>query len=236
MTFETEHAATRAAWRISAPTWFGVGAWGLVVGVAMIKAGLSLTQALVMTLTVFAGSAQLAALPLIAAHAPALVIFATALVVNLRFVIFSAILAPHFANLPWRSRTWLGFLSGDVSVGLFLQRFPELGNFTGKLGYLKGLIYPNWAAWQIGSIIGIVLGAQVPASWGLGFAGTLAMLCIMLPLIINRAALVGVAVAGVIALLALALPYKLGLLLAVLIGMAAAMCCDAYWPQSEVQA
>ncbi|MDE2429193.1 MAG: AzlC family ABC transporter permease [Burkholderiales bacterium] len=223
MQFEIDKAAFKEGIRVGAPTWFGVGAWGLVVGVAMIKAGLTLSQALGMTFVVFAGSAQLASLPLIAAHAPAWVIFATALVVNLRFVIFSAILAPHFSYLPWRTRAWLGFLTGDISVGLFLQRYPEFGEEKGKLAFLKALIFPNWAAWQIGSVIGILLGSQVPTSWGLGFAGTLAILCIMLPLILNRAALAGVVVASVVAILAAEFPYKLGLLLAVLLGMGTAM-------------
>ncbi|MBI3285075.1 MAG: AzlC family ABC transporter permease [Burkholderiales bacterium] len=220
---DIDRAAYKEGLRVGAPTWFGVAAWGLVVGVAMIKAGLTLTQALGMTLIVFAGSAQLAALPLIAAQAPVWVIFATALVVNLRFVIFSAILAPHFSHLPWRTRAWLGFLTGDISVGLFMQRYPEFGEEKGKLAYLKALIFPNWGAWQIGSVIGILLGSQVPTRWGLGFAGTLAILCITLPLIAGRAALLGVAVAGAVAVLAFGLPYKLGLLLAVLLGMGSAM-------------
>lgn len=223
MNTEIDKAAFREALKIGMPTWFGVGAWGLVVGVAMIKAGLSLPQALGMTLIVFAGSAQLASLPLIAAHAPAWVIFTTALVVNLRFVIFSAILAPHFAHLSWRTRAAMGYLSGDISVALFMQRYPEFVQAQGKLAYLKGLVYPNWSAWQIGSIIGILLGSQVPASWGLGFAGTLAILCVMLPAVVNKPAVAGVLVAGMVAVLAAGLPYKLGLLLAVILGMAAAM-------------
>lgn len=223
MNTEIDKAAFREALKIGMPTWFGVGAWGLVVGVAMIKAGLSLPQALGMTLIVFAGSAQLASLPLIAAHAPAWVIFTTALVVNLRFVIFSAILAPHFSHLSWRTRAAMGYLSGDISVALFMQRYPEFVQAQGKLAYLKGLVYPNWSAWQIGSIIGILLGSQVPASWGLGFAGTLAILCVMLPAVVNKPAVAGVLVAGMVAVLAAGLPYKLGLLLAVILGMAAAM-------------
>ncbi|BBB68123.1 membrane protein [Undibacterium sp. YM2] len=228
MSFESDKAAIKEGLRVGAPTWFGIGAWGMVVGVAMIKAGLTLPQALGMTLLVFAGSAQLASLPLIAAHAPAWVIFATALVVNLRFLIFSAILAPHFAHLPWRTRAWLGFMTGDISVSLFIQRYPEFIEEKGKLAYLKSLVFPNWGAWQTGSIIGILLGSQVPSSWGLGFAGTLAILCIMLPLIINRAAFAGVVVAGIVALLAVNLPYKLGLLLAVLLGMGTAMMLEEY--------
>jgi hypothetical protein len=109
------------------PTLFGIGAWGLVVGIAMVKSGLTAWQASGMTLLAFAGSAQLASLPLIVAHAPMWVIFATGLVVNLRFVIFSALLGPHFAHLPWKQRLFYGYISGDLTVALFLQRFPTAG-------------------------------------------------------------------------------------------------------------
>ena len=72
----------------------GVAAWALVTGVAMVKAGLGVPLALFMSFTVYAGSAQLAALPLMAVGAPLWVIWATAVCVNLRFVIFSAQLRP----------------------------------------------------------------------------------------------------------------------------------------------
>lgn len=220
---EHDHAAWREGFKTGLPTLFGIGAWGLVVGIAMVKAGLTIPQSLGMTLLVFAGSAQLASLPLIVANAPVWVIFATALVVNLRFVIFSALLAPHFAHLPWKQRFALGYVSGDMTVALFLQRYPGAAPAPGKLSYLKGLMYPNWAAWQVGSIAGIFLGSAVPPQWGLGFAGTLAIICITVPLIVNQAALCGVLVAGTVAVLAAGLPYKLGLLAAVVVGMLSAM-------------
>lgn len=218
-----DQAAWRAGVREGLPTLFGIAAWGMVVGIAMVKTGLSVPQALAMTLVVFAGSAQLASLPLIAAHAPVSVIFATALVVNLRFVIFSALLAPHFMPLRWYKRFLLGYVAGDMTVALFLRRYPVNQPEPGKLSYLKGLLYPNWWAWQLGSIAGILLGSTVPPEWGLGFAGTLAIICITVPLVLNRPALCGVLVAGAVAVLAAALPYKLGLLLAVLLGMITAM-------------
>lgn len=208
---------------LGAPTLVGIAAWGMVVGIAMVKSGLSVTESSLMTLLVFAGSAQLASLPLLAAQAPIWVIFATALVVNLRFVIFSALLAPHFAHLPWRQRFALGYISGDIAVGLFLQRYRLETPDPGKVPFLKGLIYPNWAAWQVGSLIGIFLGTFVPAEWGLGFAGTLAIICVTVPLVLGRAALCGVLVSGAVAVAAFRLPYKLGLLVAVLAGMLSAM-------------
>jgi predicted branched-subunit amino acid permease len=234
MTLPAQQQAFREGLRAGMPSWFGVAAWGLVVGVAMIKTSLTLWQSLGMTLLVFAGSAQLAALPLIAAGAPVWVIFATALVVNLRFVIFSALLAPHFSGLPWRTRAWLGFLTGDVTVAIFMQRFPDLTPDARKLPYLKGLIYPNWSSWQVGSILGILLGSQIPTSWGLDFAGTLAILCITLPLLMNHATLFGAVVAAIVALLAAHMPYKLGLLLAVIVGMSASMLL-ASWKESRLK-
>ena len=213
--------------RTGLPTLLGIAAWGMVVGVAMVKSGLTVWQASAMTLVAFAGSAQLASLPLIAAAAPVWVIFATALVVNLRFVIFSALLGPHFAHLPLRQRVFYGYISGDVSIALFLQRYQDPARAPGKLSFLKGLLLPNWCSWQAGSLIGIFLGSTIPAEWQLGFAGTLAILCVMIPLVINSAALCGVLVAATVGVLTHGFPYKLGLLAAVVAGMASAMAFEA---------
>ena len=212
-------AAWREGFQVGLPTLFGLVAWGMVVGVAMVKSGLTVLQASAMTLVVYSGSAQLASLPLIAAGAPVGVIFATAFVVNLRFVIFSALLAPHFSQLPLFQRLYLGHISGDLTTALFLQRYPRATPERGKLSFLKGLLYPTWVAWQAGTFVGIFLGSAVPTEWQLEFAGTLAILCILVPLIINSAALCGVLVASIVSVLAHGLPYKLGLLVAVLVGM-----------------
>ncbi len=208
----------------------GIFAWGMVTGMAMVKSGLSIWQSLGMTFAVFAGSAQLAALPLIVANAPIWVIFVTAMVVNLRFVIFAAAIAPHFAHLPWYKRAWHGYFNADVTMALFPQRFPaETAPRTrGKVGYFTGIGYPNWCAWQAGSVAGILLASQIPQSWGIGFAGTLALLAITIPLTVNLAALAGVVVASVTAVAASSLPYRLGLLVAVIVGMIAAMIVDIY--------
>jgi predicted branched-subunit amino acid permease len=220
---QAQKDAFHAGVKAGMPTLPGIAAWALVVGVAMIKTDFTLWQALGMSLLVFAGSAQLAALPLIAVDAPIWMIFVTCLIVNLRFVIFSVIMAPHFTHLPWRQRTFWSYLSGDVPIVLFVQRFPTLKPEVGKLEYLKGVLIPNWLAWQFGSITGILLGSQIPEEWGIGYAGALAILCILLPMVLKRAALAGVIAAGSIALFTAHWPYKLGVLLAVFVGMVCAM-------------
>lgn len=225
---DPERRAFREGFKVCAPTMPGIFAWGMVTGMAMINSGLTIWQALGMTFIVFAGSAQLASVPLIAANVPVWVVFVTALVVNLRFVIFSAAIAPHFAHLPWYKRLWLGYFNADITMGLFPQRFPAETIFRteGKVGFFNGIGYPNWYAWQAGSVAGILLGSRIPQEWGIGFAGTLALLAVAIPLTINLAALAGVLVAAGTAVVAASLPYRLGLLLAVVLGMAAAMTAD----------
>lgn len=210
------------------PAMAGIFAWGMVTAMAMLKAGLTAGQTLGMTFIVFAGSAQLACLPLIIANASVWVVFATALVVNLRFVIFSAAMGPHLSHLPWYKRLWYGYLNGDLTMALFSQRFPPhtQPEPLGKEGYAAGVDYMNWCAWQAGSVLGILLASQIPQSWGIAFAGTLALLAVLIPLTMNAAALVGVIVAAGLSVATVQWPYRLGLLLAVIAGMLAAMAVD----------
>ena len=104
---------------------FGISAWALVTGVAMIKSGLTMPLAMFMSLAVYAGTAQLAALPLMAAGAPLWVIWATAVCMNLRFVIFSAHWRKYFGHLPRARRLTLMYLTADLNYVLFVRRFPE---------------------------------------------------------------------------------------------------------------
>jgi predicted branched-subunit amino acid permease len=223
-----ERQAFSEAAKMAAPAMPGIFAWGLVSGMAMIKSGLTLAQALGMTFLVYAGSAQLAVLPLMAVNASVWVVFATALLVNLRFVIFSAAIGPHFAHLPWYRRIWYGYFNADITIAFYPRRFPleTLYQPVGKVGFFTGIGYPNWCAWQSGAVAGILLGSQIPQSWGIDFAGTLALLAILIPLTMNAAALAGVVVSATVALLAADLPYRLGLLLAVVLGMAVALVVD----------
>ena len=94
------HPAFREGMRDVSPQSPGIAAWGLMTGVAMVKSGMSVFEAVAMTMTVFAGSSQLAAIPLIVAGAPAWVILATGFCVNLRFVVFSLHLRPFLMHLP----------------------------------------------------------------------------------------------------------------------------------------
>jgi len=205
----------------------GVGAWGLVTGVAMVKGGMSTPLALFMSLTVYAGSAQLAVLPLMVAGAPLWVIWLTAACVNLRFVIFSSMWRSYFAHLPRRERMKLGFFSGDVIFVAFMKRYPRPEPQPEQLPYFWGAATTNWLAWQLPSVAGIILANAIPLSWGLGFAGVLALLGILLSMLGDRASWLATGVACTAAVAAFALPLKLNILVAIAAAVTAGLAMEA---------
>ncbi len=204
----------------------GVAAWGLMTGVAMVKSGMGTVEALLMSVIVFAGSSQLAAIPLLAASAPMWVVLATGFCVNLRFVVFSAHMRPYVMHLPLWQRLVSGYLTADLSYVLFIKRYPDHAGNAAQLraqqAYLAGNCGVSWVAWVSSSVLGVVLANLVPMSWGLGFAGILALLGILCSLASSRLRLVSAGVAGAAAVVAFALPFKLNILVA--IAAAVALC------------
>ena len=198
----------------------GLAAWGLVTGVAMTQSGLGVGLSLLMTFTAYAGSAQLASLPLIASGAPIWVIWASAFCVNLRFVIFSAGWRPYFQRFPLMQRLLLGYVSADLSYVLFMKKFKEPSDDEGQIEYFLGSSFMSWVAWQVPSVLGIVLADVVPTHWGLGFAGVLALLGLGYSLLSDKATSFAAVVAGAAAVAAFALPYRLNIVVAI----AAAVC------------
>jgi predicted branched-subunit amino acid permease len=208
----------------------GIGAWGLVTGVAIVKSGLPLPLALMMSLLVFAGSAQLAALPLIAAAAPVWVVWAAALCVNLRFVIFSAGWRPYFAQLPRGQRLRISYFAADLNYVCFMRRFPDPTPAPEQVPYFWGGVAVNWAAWQVLSLLGIALADVIPVHWGLGFAGTLALLGLVGSLLSDRSTWIAALVAACAAVAAYALPLKLNIVVAIAAAVAVGILLDHLKP------
>ena len=209
------HPEFARGWRDMVGTSLGIAAWGLLTGIAMAKSGLPLPLAVLMSLIVFAGSAQLAALPLLTSGAPLWVIWATALCVNLRFVIFSAGWRPYFAGLPRARRLRMAYFSADLNYALFLRRFPQPVPVSESVPYFWGGVALNWLSWQLPSLLGLLMGGRIPTEWGLGFAGTLALLALSYTLLEERSTWIAALVAGAAAVMAYGLPLKLNILVAV---------------------
>lgn len=197
------------------PMAIGIAAWGLVAGVAMAKSGMGAPLAILMAVLVYAGSAQIASLPLIASGAPMWVVWATTLCVSLRFMAFSFHYRPYLAHLPRRKRLALSFLMGDSSFALFIRRFPEPAPGPKYEDYFLGGALVTFGVWEVAIITGIVLGNGIPEAWNLGFAGTMALLALTCTQLRNKVTLVAAVVAGCAAVAAYALPLKLNIIVAI---------------------
>jgi 4-azaleucine resistance transporter AzlC len=218
--------AFRLGQRAILPLLPGAFAWGMISGVAMVKGGLAVPWAIMMSLLVYAGSAQLAALPLIVAGAPLWVIVATGLITNLRFVIYSAALRPHFVALPWPRRAALGFFMTDFTFTRFMRSAQEGTLPERRDAWFAGVCSSNWITWQLSAITGIIGASYVPTDWGLEFTGTLALVALVGPSLNARPAIVGAAAAAVVALIAYPMPFKLGLFCGAIAGIVAATLAD----------
>jgi predicted branched-subunit amino acid permease len=205
----------------------GLFAWGLMTGVAMVKAGLSTVEALAMVLLVYAGSSQLAALPLMLAGAPLWVILGTSFCVNLRFVVFSLHLRDYMMHMPRGRRLVSGYLTTDMNYVLLTKRHPNAANDAeGRLerdAYLAGSSAANWLGWILPSLAGVVLANFIPTHWGLGFAGILCLVGIMCSLASTRLRAVSMALAGAVGVAAYAMPLKLNIVLAIAASVFACM-------------
>nr|WP_255448260.1 MULTISPECIES: AzlC family ABC transporter permease [unclassified Bordetella] len=223
--------AFRQGVRTVVPALIATGTWGMVTGVAMVKSGLTESMALAMTLMMYAGSAQLTSLPLIAAGAPLWLIFMAGFVVNLRFIIFGAALHPYFRHLSWPRRLGLGYFTTDMGFVFFMSKYGDDADrgTREQLWFFLGTIVPGWLTWQAASIVGIYLGGIVPTDWSLDFAAVLALLAITIPLANSKPMLISMLAAGIVAWVGQLLPLRLGLVAAVVTGIVSGMLAERFF-------
>ncbi|POG09614.1 branched-chain amino acid permease [Pseudomonas putida] len=212
------HAFTEGV-RAVLPLMTGMVPFGLITGVTAIGIGMSPLDAMGMTLLFYSGSAQMVVLQLMQSGALPLTMAVTALVINLRFLMYSAALAPHLSDLPRRKRWSLSYLLSDQSFALCSLKFGTDGLGRFAFPYYLGTALPMWFGWNLAVLAGVYLGTGIPESWSLGFAIPLSFLALLVPGIRNPALLGAAVVGGALAVLVHDLPYNLGLLVASLGGV-----------------
>jgi predicted branched-subunit amino acid permease len=215
------------------PLLLGVAPFGVIYGVAAVSrpplgAGLSSAAAVAMSSLVFAGSAQFLLAQLTGEGAPALVLVATAALVNLRHLLYSASVAPHLVRLPRRWKGLLAYLLTDEAYAAVIGRLEaEAEREGGPAPHLHWFVLGAglclWGGWQVSTAAGVLLGRTLPETWrsNLAFALPLTFIAIVVPMIRSAPALAAAAVAGGVALLGSGWPYQLGLVAAALAGIAA---------------
>ena len=203
------------------PLMLGVMPFGLIFGVTVAATRVENFLGWATSFVIFAGAAQLATIELLDQAAPAIVVIATALVINARHFMYSAALSPHFGDFPPRWRLVAPYVLTDQAFALSITRFDRVSDPLYKRWFYAGAAVTLWVLWQITTGVGVLLGAQVPESWNLDFAIPLVFLSLLIPTVRTRPSLVAALVGGTLAVIGRGLPNGTGLLVAAAAGIAA---------------
>ena len=217
--------------------------FGMIYGALAISAGMPFVQAQAMSAILFAGSAQFITAQLYQSYTPGLVIIMTIAVVNLRHALYSASVAPFIKRLNWRWKWLLAYLLTDEAYAVVITDYlasPQPEAQSGETSALRtqpreyhhwfflGAGFALWITWQLSTTAGILLGAIIPDSWALDFTLALTFIALVAPNIKDRPSLAAALSAGLVGVAAFALPYKLGLVLAALVGIVVGMLLETW--------
>lgn len=219
--------------RVFLPVSVGLIPWALVTGMAMVSVGFTPLQAMGMNVIVFAGTAQLGTLPLIAVGAPLWLIVTTALVLNLRFVIFSAAIARGFRGIPMTLRWLSSYLLTDGVFATCVEKMLTTEDRNWRIGFYLGPSIWSWLLWQVFALTGVLAAGSIPKNWSLEFMATIALLCLLVPMAKLRPMLVAAATGGVMAVVLRGMPLRLGVIVAIFAGIAAGFAAEHWQTKGE---
>lgn len=225
----------KEGFRTYLPLSVGLIPWALVTGVTMTSVGFTVWQALGMSLLVFAGTAQLGTLPLIGAGAPIWLITVTALILNLRFVIFSAAIARGFEGTRAPTRWLSGYLLTDGVFAACIDKMFSVDDKQWRLGYYLAPSFWSWFLWQTFCLIGVLAAGSIPTNWSLEFMATIALIVLLVPMIRMRPMLIAALTGGGAAVALRAMPLRLGVIVAILLGICAGFIAEHWQANAQIK-
>lgn len=221
--------------RAGIPFVFVVGPFAVLFGVLATEAGLNVLETLAFSVVVIAGAAQFTALQLMTEEAPTLIVLASALAVNLRMAMYSASLTPYLGQAPLWQRAFIAYLTLDQSYACATVEYearPDMP-LSHRVAFFFGAVAPVAPAWYLCTLLGAMIGTQVPESWALDFALPITFLALVAPMLRTPAHLVAAFVSVVVSLLAAGLPYSMGLLVAGILAMIAGAQAEIYFDRKK---
>lgn len=152
------------------PTLLGYISIGFAFGVVATASGLSLLENFLLSLLVYAGSAQFIFCGLFVAGAPVTVIILTTFIVNLRHLLMSLTVAQHFRQYSMLRNVGFGTLLTDETFGVAVTAIAQKRKLGGN--WMDGLNITAYTTWIASCLLGGVAGEWVPDAekWGLDYA------------------------------------------------------------------
>jgi 4-azaleucine resistance transporter AzlC len=180
--------------------------FAIVYGLSAREAGFSPIEAIAMSVIVFAGAAQFAAVGYVASGLawPGVVLLTGLL--NARHLLYSAALRPWLKDVPFPRRAIMAHLLTDEAFALSIGHFRRIGR-TDEWGFWVAAVGMTFIPWNLATIAGVFLGSQIPdpSRFGIDIIFPAAMAGLMIGLITGRrelvAAIVGAGIAVGVALM-----------------------------------
>ena len=202
------------------PLMLAVTPQGLSLGLALGQMPASRLAGWATSGLMYSGSAQLALMTTYASSGAAAIV--VALLVNLRLLLYSAAMAPHWRERSLGWRLVAGYLLIDPSFVLARGRDAEPGSARSKFAYYLGGAVLLWLWWQLITGIAIVAPSVIPHMSALSAATPLCFVALLAGAVKERTALVAAATALVVSIALAWLPMSLGMGIAMVAGLAAA--------------
>lgn len=217
---------------------------GILFGASAVQVGLTPAASTAFSLLAVAARAQLVAVELLQNDATVPVVVATILLINVRYITFSAALVPKVDHLSWRWRALIAYPLIDITYAVADTRFSEADGDSERdtdadadTGAVDDSLHRGWyflgvgASWVLvftaATLAGTLLGRAVGDQYHLEFMVPLLFIALLVSQIQTRQGLLAAVAAGGLAIVGTGLPFNLGLLVAALVGAAVGTYLDA---------
>ncbi len=198
----------------------GVIPFAAVMGTVCADAHLSFFQSVAMNVILYAGASQLAAVDLMTKHSPVSVVVATGLIINLRFLLYSAAFSPVVQHARTHVKLASAFFLTDQNYAVMCAHENRLRNNREMIEFYFGSVLCITVVWQSSMIAGYIFGNFAPASWSLDYAVPLSFITLMIPTLKNAKYVAVALFSSVVAILLKPIPYNLGLIVTALLAIA----------------
>ena len=208
--------------RAMVPWLTGLVPFGLVIGVSAAQADIPALAGWLTGPLIYAGSSQAATIGMLNAGAAPMVVVASALIINIRLIFYSATMARYWRGTPWWWRLVAAYLIVDPSVAVGLDGYQRLARGRAHAHYHGGAAL-LWVSWLAAIGTGMMAGAGWPAWLHLEFVIPLYLVGQAISKLADPALRRAIVVAAGVALMALAAPLQLGIALAIAAGITAGL-------------
>lgn len=227
-------SAARDGLKAIGPLMVGSALFGLAFGALIRDSDMNPWAGLFGTMTVVAGASQIALVEALKAGSPAFIAILTAILINARFALYSAALAPVWSAFPLRWRLGLAYLMTDQSAVVAMREADEPDPIR-RRWFALGAALPFVVVWVLGTMLGLILGPVIPEHWQVGFIVPLMFIAVLVPGLRRPAEIVAIAGAAAVVLAGHNWPYGLNLFFGIIAGMALGATFEAWWERRRAR-